>query len=876
MITIINIYIMKRLVLSLTMVVLAICAFAQPSDRISSAKNYFNQISDKVNLFSNNGPATLNKMDAAKYATDASIITDQPEGEEHTYLRKGTSLYSNDGVKVEEGGQAGLIKVVFAQDGSVYFYEIISATAGGGTKSWVKGTMSADKKTITLPLKQNVLYFPDNKCYIQLNMINYDSKTRKYTLDKDATEVKFSVEDGKLSLLGTSRNHFLGLTYSDNSEWAMYGDFNTEYILFDGVEVTPPAGLQTEKFILNALDHENLDASSSVEIGFDGNDVYLKGICYETSPKAWIKGVKEGNKLVFKPNQYLGMYNGFYPMFFVGCNVVNGMLEVGDFELIYDESTKGYYSDMYVLENIVNYDILYLNSLHNIKLSTLPEININPEIIRQQPEGELKTYARSGMSYYKNWGEIIEEEQTGFIMNIVFANDGKTVYMKDPITQVSAETWVKGTKEGNKIIMPLYQTLDFNKEGDYGVITSRLVRKSDYVYVPDFEATNMTFTIDEATGVISLDGTDNGDAIYGLVFTNNFQWNGFGDFESVYTPNSETTTIVPENLEKQDWIFSYNEEGKGAYLNVKVAVDSNNNKMYIAGFPMLEPEVAVVGTITGDKVVFESDQYLGKIKEMGAVAYFGGAKYRLEEIEYPGFGTIKKYRYDFMPNLEFAYDKEHQILSSKDNATFLINGGKPSVNIAYIIAGCDPKFNLNDGKAYQPKAPKFTLYEDFTAEEGCYNVEITVPTEDIDGRYILPENISYQIFVDKNGEVIPYTFLKSFHSKLEADMETVPYLFTDGLTIGQGASFLYIYESGVDDIAIEIINTTAGQEIRSNRVWAKKEHNGIDEQNMDGKEIKEVIYYTVNGVRVNTPVKGVNVVTTVYTDGTSKTSKMLY
>lgn len=870
---------MKRLLLSLTMIALVICAFAQSPDRMVSGKNYLNQTTstlniDEVKVFSEKGVVPVNRMKVAEHAADASIITEQPAGEVRTYMRKGVSLLSLDGVYVEEGQrQMGLIKTVFAQDGSVYFYEIVSAAAGGGTKSWVKGTMSADKKTITVPMKQNVLYFESKDCYIQLNMVNYDSTKDEYTLDETTKEVTFSYEEGVLRMQGTSRNHFLGLTYSDNGEWAMYGDYDTEYLLFNEVEVTPPANLKTQKFVMSAQDYQQNVVSSCVEIGFDGNDAYMKGICYKTSPKAWIKGVKQGNKLVFKSNQYMGTYVNFYPMFFVGCNVVNSQLTMADFELIYDETTKGYTTNMYVLDNIVNYDLMYLNAIHNISLSPFPEIDINTEIIRQQPEGELKTYARAGMSYYKNYGTILQDEQTGYLMKMVFAKDGKTVYMKDPITQVTAETWVKGTKEGNKITMPLYQTLDFNEQENFGVMTTRLTRESQDLYIPDFTATSMTFLIDEATGVISLEGTEKGDVIYGLVFTNNLQWNGFGDYESVYTPHNETAVIIPENLEKQNWVFSYHQEGKGAYLNVKVATDGN--KMYIAGFPMLEQEAAVVGTINGNKVVFESDQYLGKVKEMEAIAYFGGAKYRIEEVEYPGFGTIKQYRYEFMPNLEFTYDKEHQILSSGENATFLINGGKPSEGIAYILPGCNPKFNLNDGKAYKPKSPEFTLYEDFSAEEGYYNVELTAPSEDVDGRFILPENLSYQIFIKKNGEVLRYTFLKSNHTKLEKDMETVPYLFSDNMTIGAGASYLYIYGTEVEDIAIEMINTTGGQEVRSKRIWAKNP-DGIEEEILEGKEIKEVIYHTIDGIRVDAPVKGFNIVTTVFTDGTSKTGKMLY
>lgn len=50
-----------------------------------------------------------------------------------------------------------------------------------------------------------------------------------------------------------------------------------------------------------------------------------------------------------------------------------------------------------------------------------------PTVITEQPEGELKTYLRAGGAY-ENFMGIWEDEQEGNSTQLVFAEDGKTVY----------------------------------------------------------------------------------------------------------------------------------------------------------------------------------------------------------------------------------------------------------------------------------------------------------------------------------------------------------------------------------------------------------------------------------------------------------------
>jgi len=85
-----------------------------------------------------------------------------------------------------------------------------------------------------------------------------------------------------------------------------------------------------------------------------------------------------------------------------------------------------------------------------------------PILIDKQPEGELKTYTRtsdcfrfSGATYPTLLG-IEHQTSEGYI---VFANDGKTVYLKDPVQSMMYDTWIRGSinTDGTIITVPLPQ-----------------------------------------------------------------------------------------------------------------------------------------------------------------------------------------------------------------------------------------------------------------------------------------------------------------------------------------------------------------------------------------------------------------------------------
>ena len=79
--------------------------------------------------------------------------------------------------------------------------------------------------------------------------------------------------------------------------------------------VTVPEELVTEEYAISARNYkDDADVSGSVFIGFDGNDVYMQGLCTYL-PEAWVKGTLDGTTITFATGQYFGTYATSYEMY---------------------------------------------------------------------------------------------------------------------------------------------------------------------------------------------------------------------------------------------------------------------------------------------------------------------------------------------------------------------------------------------------------------------------------------------------------------------------------------------------------------------------------------------------------------------------------
>lgn len=821
---------------------------------------------------------------APRFVNGEDVIVSRPQGEVKFYARKGVCYYTQDFASFKESKQVGYIEVVYGKDGkSVYFKDFISTFVGLGT--WVRGSLSDDGKSIQIPTGQNLFYMEEKDCYMQLSCLVYNEATKTYDTDIRASEITVSIIDEKqLKLENTDKNHIVGVTYSNNQEWTYLGDSNTEYTLFEEELITPPAGLTQRNFVLSGKDAYGEPISHSIIMLEGDKEVYMQGLGLIYGPKSWVKGIISGDSITIPSGQFLGLCQG-YELFYMVSGVMDGFGDITIRDLVFtlNEDKHSYSSKQALILGRSRGVTDFFDYISQLKLEKGPDITFSTDVIREQPEGEVKLFERKGFGYLVNFGFVFANYQDGSVMEITYAPDGKTVYLKDPISQIAAHSWVKGTIEGNKIIVPAFQCVVY--EESFGAIMARLdmVEVEDpetgrmvKTFEPVVECKNIVFTVDATSGTIRLEDMTNEKSICGLIMTDNFKWPGFGDYATSYEPFVEELTTLPEGAPVEEWVFRHSNGTENLIQMVNVAIA--DDKIYINRLSEYDPELAIVGTIKNGKAIFPTSQYLGHHSDF--FLFFASSTYTQETVE-TEYGAYEKIEFYYTPELEFDYDAQKKILSVPDGISFVLHCGdnipQNEMFFNYFTPSLHPRFNLYVEKSIRPKDPIIEEYDDSKWKILGYNsIKLNIPLEDIEGEFIKPENMSYQLFTKTGGEIQTYILQADDYTKLMEDMETIPYNFTDEQDILKGGEKILLWQTGFEDIGVQSINCSDGKEVRSNRIWLKagKEEVGIDEVTPDTRTVKEVTYYSLSGMRLSEPASGISLMQVIYTDGTVETTKV--
>lgn len=504
----------------------------------------------------------------------------------------------------------------------------------------------------------------------------------------------------------------------------------------------------------------------------------------------------------------------------------------------------------------------------------LPEISTT--VINEQPDGTINTYSRTGNAFQKYNEEIYASKQNGNPMDIVTASDGRTVYLKDIISHAKVGTWVTGFMEGNKIHVPLYQCIYYSEVQNFGfvlakstcVITYNDEGKASATYEADLDATEVTYTIND-DGTISLDGTDKmndanlPETLFSLIYNDNLEWSGYGDYMSEYYEFTETAKSMPENLEAEDWSYQYNDGSKDCGVILKVAIDED--RLYIQGLSENDPNSVVEGRIAGNEVSFTSDQYLGR--GSGYILYFCGGKATPEE-SYDE--SRQEYRYTYIPELVMNYDAENAQLTSDDGDVLMINYGKGADEIYLRSVALNPRLRHYQERAGTPVDPSILLFTDVDWDLFGYNfLMLDIKKEDTEGYYLDPDKLYYILWVKSNGESKKFVFsADEYYSFAESGIDElieVPYNFhaydywgLDDISVG-GAS-ICLYQGGFEDYGIQSVYYGGDERRESGISWYYGNPDGIGTIAPGTETTTAVSFFSIDGRPLSAPQKGINIV----------------
>jgi hypothetical protein len=545
--------------------------------------------------------------------------------------------------------------------------------------------------------------------------------------------------------------------------------------------------------------------------------------------------------------------------------------------------------------------------------------------VTEQPAGEMKTYTRTGeMTSYSSWYGLSVGYQSGKCY-IVYADDGQTIYMKDPVCGYAQGAWVEGTIDGNIISIPLGQSLYWSDTYQCDVV---LAWGTSYTYEDYDEEGNLATYIgmefdDRATVVeyeidgqtISMLGSDGdasaeGNAAYNATglcaqWGDDLSWTGAMDWKTVLT---EREPYIPHGVimdQPEGQVVTYTRGGEyvgydsyyGYYFGNATgkvnAVWGPNRTVYIQDpFANVATGAWVQGEIdeTYSYITIPLGQYIyeNTEDEWGAVMGWG-------HLDIDEEGYVTEVIDNDVTEAIFAFDAE-------DGTLTLVGGTKevPVDEEGYVITPTTIEglmcyysddlsmVELDFGstmKEYHlepavPANPTADEWYDCGDESGFSRFYFTLPTEDVNGNYLDPEYLSYSVYTD-NDQI--FTFEDAVYSldDLYGDLTEIPYwLYSDAIDFRD--YFVYLYRTNAEGyepmfehrIGIQAHYTVNGVKNSSDIVYLEVfPDTKVNELNA-GKTVANVRYYNVAGQEMAQP-EGLTIQVTTYTDGTTSASKVV-
>lgn len=464
-----------------------------------------------------------------------------------------------------------------------------------------------------------------------------------------------------------------------------------------------------------------------------------------------------------------------------------------------------------------------------------------PELITD-PQGEKINYIESGEGWFIFMGIVPAQDSfTDMPTDIVYGADNK-VYIKNVIPRFPTDTYVEALKDGDRIILTLPQAVKIEKRDgaifDYWVDRMELEvdeATKEGVYWPS-EKRDVAYTI-QADGSIKMEESDGNWAIG--ITNNEGLWQGYADWNCIYTPNDYKPLTPPEGLEVEEMQMITNYTG----FNVGVAFDGND--VYLRGVCYELPDAWIKGTLDGNSVTFENAQYLGTIPSFQKMGFFFGGEAYPDPKYIWGYSLADKFVMD--------YDAATKTLSTKQ--AIIINENPDY--LMYMYAYRYPLIHPVTGEHSQvPQNIAPISYVPYGYSGDCTGFKFYLPNLSTDN-YILPKDELYwSIYIDDEL----YTFEPYLYEGLKKDMYEVPFNCDVEDIENPGENVLHtVYINGLQDfekIGYISLRKIPGQEepLYSELVEFTKDGNGVEEISIDTDAPERI--FDLNGLPVSTPVKG--------------------
>ena len=306
-----------------------------------------------------------------KKASAGDIIIDPAEGDTTYYSRSGFTFYVDEYGYTSFDSQDGHVAVVDCGNGDVYIKDPVSKFTYG---TWVKGRKAGN--TITVATRQPLAANGPGTATLSLRWCTFDSDGLMIPADETADHFTFTIAGDKITLEGTNDYLLMGLVWDDDNTAFGYGDYNTVWTADPGYKpastqpVVAPEGLETATWYARGTIMTSISTDRykhDVTLGFDGNDVYIKGF-FDNFPDSWIKGTIKDGVATFPALQFLGKKSSM-DTWAIGAEWEGNTPVIKDFRMTYDSETRTFTALNDLLENNAEDRVFFVNWLTGLTLT---------------------------------------------------------------------------------------------------------------------------------------------------------------------------------------------------------------------------------------------------------------------------------------------------------------------------------------------------------------------------------------------------------------------------------------------------------------------------------------------------------------------------
>lgn len=222
--------------------------------------------------------------------------------------------------------------------------------------------------------------------------------------------------------------------------------------------------------------------------------------------------------------------------------------------------------------------------------------------------------------------------------------------------------------------------------------------------------------------------------------------------------------------------------------------------------------------------------------------------------------------YDIAENVVMDYDREHGTLKAPKGQTLFVNAGVTSI---YALSRYESPELRPDAplSGYVPANPVILTYTPYSEEWQSGGLDVALPQVNTFGEYLNPEEMYYML-MEKDE---PVEISSDRFPDTEEPMWEIPYYYAGGAIFASGTVHSITFSAPIEDLGVKLIYyDNKGAAYESDIVRVNGE-GGVSE--LGEREIREIYYTDMTGLRVSGTTPGLLIRTVVYTDGTRKTTK---